>query len=62
MITHYCPDLKKAISVIKRLINSNAREGWEDSEHYNTVLNDAVDFLSNFEETDYTDKITEAQG
>ena len=50
------PDLEKAILIMKRLIKSNSREGWEDTEHYNTVLLDAVDFLSNFEIMEEVDK------
>jgi len=42
-------ELKKAVSIIKRLIKSNTREGWEDSEHYNVVLDVALDFVSDIE-------------
>ena len=54
-------DLKKALSIIKRLIKSNAREGWEDTEHYNEVLKDALDFVSNFEIMEDVEKAIEEE-
>ncbi len=41
-------ELRKAISIIERLIKANNREGWEESETYNDVLEDATDFIDDY--------------